>query len=375
MLKANSVSSVDDCVVVDKGDGTYVCTYATQIAGTYTLQCQLNTHHLDAGPILVEVQPGDTDPAMCSLVPVENRYGTNCLLGGRCCGRESLQIFARDECGNRRTVGGDQFVVQLHGPSSVRGSPLGPRASFVVADVADHADGSYTATWEVQKAGLYDLHVLWQGRTKVGTSPFLKTEWECGDVYLPACSVDGDGLQGTAVGVKGRFTICAFDKYNNPVPKCGPEFAVTVSGPQRLRPDLGDLGNGSYEVAYSTEITGVYTISVMLNGKHVKGSQFMACVMNGQFSVDEAKERLLPQMGLATSRGGRSSVAGGMRNSPAGPGSSSSGAGAAASAGKSPASSSAPTLSSAPQGRKAAAGRSPKRSGPSTIVTTKPPAS
>ena len=227
-----------------------------------------------------------------------------------------MQIFARDECGNRRTVGGDKFIVQLHGPSSVRGSPLGPRASFVTATVLDHDDGSYTATFEVQKVGLYDLHVLWEGRTKVGTSPFLKTQWECGEVHLPSCTCDGDGLIGTAVGLQGRFTICAFDKYSNPVPKCGPEFAVTISGPQRLKPELGDLGNGCYEVAYSTEITGVYTISVMLNGKHVRGSQFTACVMTGQFSLEAAREKLLPRMGLTDSRGGRSSVAGGHRNSP-----------------------------------------------------------
>ena len=56
-------------------------------------------------------------------------------------------ITVHDTSGARATTGGMDFIVQLNGPTSVRGSVL------------DQLDGSYTAHYTVTRAGDYELIV------------------------------------------------------------------------------------------------------------------------------------------------------------------------------------------------------------------------
>ena len=74
---------------------------------------------------------------------------------------------ARDEDGNRRLSGGDDFVVELRG---------GPPAAF--GAVADMGDGTYAVTYSTERAGEYLFHVstgAWsgvdQGRKQIRTRP------------------------------------------------------------------------------------------------------------------------------------------------------------------------------------------------------------
>lgn len=55
---------------------------------------------------------------------------------------------ARDEDGNRRLSGGDDFVVELRG---------GPPAVF--GAVADREDGTYAVTYSTERVGEYLVHI------------------------------------------------------------------------------------------------------------------------------------------------------------------------------------------------------------------------
>lgn len=56
-------------------------------------------------------------------------------------------LQARDDLRNKRLCGGDVFSVHLLGPKHVQ------------ADITDHDDGTYTATYSSDLAGMYQLHI------------------------------------------------------------------------------------------------------------------------------------------------------------------------------------------------------------------------
>lgn len=59
----------------------------------------------------------------------------------------SRLLQARDNLGNKRLSGGDNFVVWLEGPATVH------------ARVKDQDDGSFLATYTAYKAGMYNLYI------------------------------------------------------------------------------------------------------------------------------------------------------------------------------------------------------------------------
>ena len=70
-----------------------------------------------------------------------------------------LWVQARDEEDNRRLAGGDDFVVELEGPSRVHGH------------VTDNQDGTYEASYCVFAAGEYSLN-LYTGGTSSCSNDF-----------------------------------------------------------------------------------------------------------------------------------------------------------------------------------------------------------
>lgn len=60
---------------------------------------------------------------------------------------EICNLQAKDDLGNKRLSGGDEFVVELRGPSAV------------YATVADNGDGTYTATFNTTAAGDHMVHI------------------------------------------------------------------------------------------------------------------------------------------------------------------------------------------------------------------------
>ena len=68
-------------------------------------------------------------------------------------------VQARDDLGNRRLTGGDEFVVELRGPSSA------------YASITDGGDGTYAAALSTNVAGDHLVHVT------LGTHALSGAEW------------------------------------------------------------------------------------------------------------------------------------------------------------------------------------------------------
>ncbi len=86
---------------------------------------------------------------------------------------------ARDDLGNRRLTGGDEFVVELRGPSSV------------YASVKDGGDGTYAAVLSTTVSGDHLVHIT------------------LGMLLLAACAYGTAKMQTHAFCLlQGRLVVC-----------------------------------------------------------------------------------------------------------------------------------------------------------------------
>jgi hypothetical protein len=93
---------------------------------------------------------------------------------------------ARDEDGNRRLTGGDEFQAHLRGPASL------------VASVKDNGDGTYLVTYSARVAGVYRLDITTSGGEEhVADSPYPlrvrrageRARWLGGGRHVWACII------------------------------------------------------------------------------------------------------------------------------------------------------------------------------------------
>eukprot|EP00887_Chlorella_sp_A99_P000144 scaffold16.g144.t1 len=105
-----------------------------------------------------------------------------------------LVIEARDEQGNKRLSGGDEFKVHLRGPASL------------VATVADEGDGSYAVTYTATIAGVYELHIT--------NSPY-PLRMLPGRPTPRKCAVRGEGRRAAVAGRQAACEVVAHDEFGN----------------------------------------------------------------------------------------------------------------------------------------------------------------
>jgi len=97
------------------------------------------------------------------------------------------------------------------------------------------------------------------------------------------------------VGVPGKFTIEARNKFGNRRTKGGDVFVVSIRGFSAVEDDTTDAGDGTYPVYFNCPgPSGVYKISIMLDGVQLKGSPFklkVAPASNPYAGMEEAKPK------------------------------------------------------------------------------------
>jgi filamin len=128
--------------LVDNGDGTYNVTYHPDVAGDYTLQIELEGQPIKNAPYSIHFKEG-TD--------TKNTGFSNF----------TFTIQTRDKNNNPKSFGGDQFAVEVAGPSPV--------------DVAttDNGDGTYTASYLLRERGQYKLTIKFNGQ-ELAVSPLTQ---------------------------------------------------------------------------------------------------------------------------------------------------------------------------------------------------------
>jgi len=165
----------------------------------------------------------------------------------------NFTIEARDKQGRKMPQGGDPFEVQVMGPS-------GP----VPATVKDNGDGTYSVDYEPQDAGVHDIAVTLEGVPIKGSTFHVDIK-------------PGAWPAHTTIE-KYAFTIQTRDKRNKVKKEGGEKIKVLINRDQKIKADVRDNRDGTYEVTYSLPGTGQYQFNVLLNDQDIKGSPFVQTV-------------------------------------------------------------------------------------------------
>jgi hypothetical protein len=260
--------------ITDNGDGTYVGQYTPITAHKAKLSVIVNTEHLGKGhannsPFTVHVSPSFPDAAHT----VASGDG---LHGGHAGNQANIHVQVRDKFDNKVTKGGAPIHASLNSPNE----------SQHIA-VIDHDDGTYSLQYTPTAAGHYKVHV------KLGDQPIAHSPF---DVHITAGSfnplnftwdgidLDTDGKRYVVAGETESFSVTARDSYGNPLTSGGLSIKGTIQGPGKVPVETNDHQNGTYQLSFTPEKTGLYTFTVTVNNDKIGGSKNpfgMVCIPAG----------------------------------------------------------------------------------------------
>ena len=292
---------------IDNNDGSYDIFYLVTVAGQYALKVALQGE-VDGVTVDVDGLPAQTSDPKTSGVSL-NAQGmphAKAISVGTAGVEGTFTLNARDQFMNPRSVGGDAFTVEVVGPT------LGETS------VSDNGDGTYAASYKVQRKGRYQLRVrlngihvgvLWkaQGSNVINPSPFGFL-----DVYevappLEAVSVQGIGLSTVVAGSAATFAVTARDGLSSLTCCTGEDATGWVVEARKLtdgredqcdscwtrgditpaRPQQDEPADASFRV----DAGGQWRLSVYTRvdslSMHVPGSPFVVDVMPADVSVSK----------------------------------------------------------------------------------------
>ncbi|MEW5303896.1 MAG: hypothetical protein WDW36_006546 [Sanguina aurantia] len=211
-------------------------------------------------------------------------------------GTATFMIQARDEEGNRRLSGGEEWLVSVHTEApatpaaSQTSSPattqaLAPHASPPAAtgSVEDLGDGTYRASYRLTTAGIHYLSITNDQQEHIGDSPYT-VRVAAGPPCLKKFIVEGGGRRCAAAGQVAVFTVVARDAWGNAceaaqLPKGLQATLSNGRGDPLDIPLVSSASRGSYAASYSLSQEGWYRLEVKdAGGRHLPGSPFSVTV-------------------------------------------------------------------------------------------------
>ena len=199
-------------------------------------------------PLVVEVDAQEVSLPMC-------RLSGQGLAGAAAGERATILIEARDARGNRLFQGGAIIGVAVRvGGETHRGR------------VQDCGDGTYEASYVVEKAGPYEVSLF------IGTeATSFRAVCEPGRVDYTQCRVEG-ALHGRWIaGNQLSLTVTRVDRFGNRVPRregLAP-FHGVCTGPGEISCETLELGNGACELRYTGTVAGLYSLGVFVDEQPV----------------------------------------------------------------------------------------------------------
>ena len=172
--------------------------------------------------------------------------------------------------------------VQTPGSEPTRGSVL------------DQGDGTYAASYAVDKAGPY---VLVLSASAGGSRLALEGVCAPGATYVTKCIVDASGLAQLTAGSRGVVKIVRRDKFRNAV-EAGPDmlpFRVEATGVGPVAVETVESGDGGCEIRFEAKVAGRYALHVWSGYKRdaVAGAPFDVVVLPGQASASSCVAQLV----------------------------------------------------------------------------------
>jgi len=240
-----------DVKIVDNKDGTYAVAYHPTEPGKHRVEVILRGEnplyyeHLANSPFVVDADVG-TDPSQ-SLV-----FGPGVEDGVLNTKPATFKIKARDRNGNDTGKSGDPFEVKV----------TDQNGKAIDAPIVDNGDGTYDVSYEPTGAGRHKVDVRLKGKP-VGNTPVSVNVKE-------GASHEHTGIESFS------FVIRTKTKANKEKKEGGEVFDVNIhKGKEEIKTaKITDIGDGTYGVTYTLPAAGEYTVGVLLNGHHIKGSPY-----------------------------------------------------------------------------------------------------
>ncbi len=234
----------------DQESGRMIVSVTPLDEGEFLLGIKFHGTHIPCSPFRVNV----CDPTRCVVTGdlVEKKTG---LLG------KPLR-FKIHTAGSKAGV---KPVVKAAGPSAKYS-----------AEIRTNDDQTYAVQFTPWEMGTHEISIMY-GSFHIPRSPFLMAVM---GFNSSICSATGSGLQEALTGVPSQFVILAKE---TGLLRDG-TLQIRVQGvvnSVECRVRARDNNNGSYNVAYLTQIPGAYLISVQAGGQHIPGSPFRLSAQPG----------------------------------------------------------------------------------------------
>eukprot|EP00164_Ancoracysta_twista_P005721 GFYU01007863.1.p1 GENE.GFYU01007863.1~~GFYU01007863.1.p1 ORF type:complete len:1142 (-),score=294.28 GFYU01007863.1:135-3560(-) len=189
-------------------------------------------------------------------------------------------IEARDENGERRPVGYDEFRVWLE-CKAVDGG-----VTRVIADVKDNYNGTYEVTYVAKVSRVYHVHATLHD-TPIKDMPSQITVVP-GPVYPPKCIAKGQHLQHATAGNDYSFVVLGVDQCGNEVITGGGDWKLTCEAVTPISVFFVDSGPGveraHYKCSYSAIRKGAHPFYIRCDGKLIKGCPYELNIVPGPTS-------------------------------------------------------------------------------------------
>lgn len=218
--------------------------------GTYLLGITFHDSHIPSSPFRVSV----CDPSQCSVVG---------------------DVFS-----HRRWVVGKPIKFRIINSKPEQElkpqvKAKGPSAKYT-AEVRTSDDRTYSVQFTPWEIGTHEVSVTYGG-FDIPKSPFLLAI-QSFDSNI--CSATGAGLQQALTGVPSQFVVLA--KQSGLI-EDGTLQVNVQSVVQRIecKVRVRDNRNGTYQVAYLTQLPGAYLINILTAGQHIPGSPFRLTALPG----------------------------------------------------------------------------------------------
>jgi hypothetical protein len=219
-------------------------------------------------------------PAWETFRAVTEVYGTALeqAIVGKCA---VFTIESRDKCSHKRYRGGDAYKVVIVGPLHLHSD----QQILTVGDgIVDHADGSYTVTFERTIAGYYSIKVLLEDdvclNDSFGDDGCKVDEYT---TYMHAYIHDAENsylfddaddllslneLKQTMAGLEVSVMLQSVDMFGNLRTAGGlhQHIAAYITGPYTFDGVVADMddGTGRYLITYKPEVPGRYQMAVRM---------------------------------------------------------------------------------------------------------------
>lgn len=245
-------------------DGSYALTLVVEQAAVWAVRVTIDGQPVDgAAPARVHVRPAAASARTSRLREADYLEGATL----RCGEWAACVLLPADRFGNALTAGGEAVAASC----SACEEPVLMREL--------EGGGGYELAFRPARLGVHTLRVaLPHGGGDVLGSPF-RLHVVAGAADARHSSASGAALDGGALrDGSGAFTITGRDAHGHPCEAGGDPFAVTIV--PRSHSHYGhvhtfaDRADGSYDVAFTTAVSGRYHVAVTLRGQHIAGSPF-----------------------------------------------------------------------------------------------------